>query len=250
MTSRRLIQLGAALAAVLAVLSALAEIPPGERAAAVLRDAVAGKEEGARLFALEKAATLRVSGLEEAARRAATSSDRVERSLALEILARIDVAGNGDLFLGALDSPFRSVRLRALKALVMLPDPSFAPRLIEVLEHDPDPDLRALAARGLGLPGAPEARAALRGALANGHPVVQAAAARALVAGGDLGIGRELLARARVATGTERRKLLGLVALVPDPGLVPPLAELLEDSDSVVRVAAAAAILSILEQSR
>ena len=250
MTSRPSIGLAAALAIVLAALPAPAEAPPSERAAEVLRDAVAGKDEGARLLALEKAATLRLPGLEAAARKAAYSADRVERMLALELLASIDVAGNRAVFLEALRSPFRSVRLRALRALLTLSDPNLAARFVEVLEMDPDPDLRALAARGLIPPCAPESRAVLRRAVATGHPVVQTAATRALVASGDLGIGIELLERARGARGAERRRLFGLVALVPDPDLVPLLGKQLEDPDQELRVSAAAAILSILGPPR
>ncbi len=236
----------AAFAASLLVRPALAEAPPGDRAAQVLRDAALGKDVGARLFALEKAPSGDVPGLEEAARRAAASPDRVEQATALEALARIGVARNRELFIEALGSPYRSVRLRALKALLTLSDPGLAQRFLSVLQNDPDPDLQALAAEGLGLRGLADGRAALARAIESGHPVVQRAAVRALVATGDLGFGSSLLARARSEVGPERRRLFALVALVPDPRLVPSLVELLEDPDGESRVAAAIAILSIL----
>ena len=250
MTSRPLLGLLAALAAVFSVPSVSAAVPARERAESALREAVSSADEGVRLFALERAAATSAPGLEAGARHAAASSDRVERCLALELLTRIDVAGNREVFVDALGSPFRSVRLRALKALETLSDKSLSPRLIEVLEHDPDPDLQALAARSLGNIGALDAREALHRAVTTGHPVVQTAATRALVAIGDLGVGRLLLERARVAGGSERRRLFGLVALVPDADLVPSLTALLEDPDREVRVAAAAAILNIVGPAR
>lgn len=250
MTIHTLIGLAAASAAVLTALPVSATVPPRERAESALREAVSSEDGGLRRFALEKALAAPAADLQAGARLAAASADRVERSLALELLARIDVSGNRALFVEALGSPYRSVRLRALVALESLSDRSLSPRLVEVLEQDPDPDLRALAARALGRAGAAEAREALQGAVESGHPVVQTAATQALVALGDLGAGRLLLERARAASGSERRRLFGLVALVPDAGLVPALTELLEDSDREVRVGAAAAILSILGPSR
>jgi HEAT repeat protein len=250
MTFCQHIGIAAAMAVVLAAQPAEAEVSPAERAAEVLREAAAGKDEGARLFVLEKATTVRVPGLEASARQAASSADRVARTLGLELLAAIDAAGNREVFLEALGSPYRSVRLRALRALLTLSDAGLATRFVEVLEKDPDPDLRALAARGLRPPCTPEAQAALRRAVATGHPVVQTAAVRALVANGDFEVGLELLERARGAFGAERRRLFDLVGLVPDPDLVPLLGKLLEDPDRELRAEAAAAILSSLGPSR
>ncbi|MFN7987127.1 MAG: HEAT repeat domain-containing protein [Thermoanaerobaculia bacterium] len=220
------------------------------RAAKVLADTATGKDEGARLFTLEKAPATGIPGLEEAARHSATSSDRTERALALALLARIDVSRNRDLFVEALRSPFRVVRLRALNGLLSLEDPALAPLFVSSLENDPDPDLRALAARGLGLAGLESGREALRKALENGPPVVQRAAVEALVASGDRSSGGRLLERARGASGQERLRLFRLVGLVPDPALVQQLTPLLDDPGAETRAAAAVAILSILEASR
>lgn len=226
------------------------EPPPAARAADVLREAGQSPDEGVRLLALERAGSVKVPSLEAAAIKATRSTDRIELSLALEALARIDVARNRDTFVAALRSEYRSVRLRGLRALLTLDDAGLTPRYVEVLAKDPDPDLRALAARGLGSPASPEGRAALRGAVAKDHPIVQNAAVKALVASGDLEIGHELLERARATSGPERRRLFGLVGLVPDPTLVPVLARLLEEPDAEVRVLAAAAIVTIESRGR
>ena len=221
----------------------------GEKAARVVLDAANGTEEVPRFLALERGPAS-LSGLAGAARRSAASADRVEKALALECLARVDAAASRPLFVEALGSPYRSVRIRALRALVEMRDPGLAPTFVRVLESDPDPDLRAIAAGGLALPGAAEGRAALRKALESESPVIQRAAVRALVASGDLGFGKALLSRAMSAVGAERHRLFGLVSLVPDPELVQALAAHFEDADLETRTAAALAALAILDATR
>ncbi|HOC42658.1 MAG TPA: HEAT repeat domain-containing protein [Thermoanaerobaculales bacterium] len=220
------------------------------KATDVLAAALTADAEGVRLQAARLAAELSTPGLEAAARALAASPDRFERSLALELLSHIDVGRNRDLFEAALTSPFRSVRVRAVQALATLKDPALAGPLVAMLANDIDPDLRALAAGALGATGGGDVRAALRRALADPHPVVQVAAVEALAASGDDEVGLELLGRAESAAPAEARRLLGLVALVPDRDLMPRLGTLLASPDPSVRSAAAAAILRIDERSR
>ncbi|HPW55936.1 MAG TPA: HEAT repeat domain-containing protein [Thermoanaerobaculaceae bacterium] len=227
-----------------------AEQSPVEHATAVLAEALTTEVEGVRLNAAALAAGLSTPGLEAAARTLAASPDRVARALALELLARIDVAGNRDLFEVAMTSPFRVVRVRAVRALATLKEQAEVRLLAAMLADDSDPDLRALAAGALGATGGEEARAALRRALADPHPVVQAAVVEALVASGEREIGFELLGRVHGAAPAEICRLLGLVAAVPDRELIPRLATLLASPEPSVRVAAAAAILRIDERTR
>lgn len=227
-----------------------AEESPVESATKVLAEALTSDVEGVRLDAAELAARLSTPGLEAAARTLAASPDRFARSLALELLARIDVARNRDLFEASMTSPFRSVRVRAVRALATLKDPAEVALLAAMLADDSDPDLRALAAGALGATGGEDARAALRRALADPHPVVQAAAVEALAASGEREVGLELLGRAQGAAPVETCRLLGLVAAVPDRELIPRLVALLASPDPSVRIAAAAAILRIDERTR
>lgn len=215
------------------------------KATEVLAEALTADAEGARLQAAKLAAELSTPGLEAAARALAASPDRYERTLALELLSRIDVEGNRDLFEAALTAPFRSVRVRAVGALATLKDPGLEGQLAAVLADDSDPDIRALAAEALGGTGGEQATAALRQALDDPHPVVQAAAVEALAAAGDHEVGFELLGRVESAAPPEARRLLGLTALVPDRELIPRIGELLASPEQSIRIAAAAAILRI-----
>lgn len=220
------------------------------RATEVLAEALTADAEGVRLQAAILAAELSNPGLQSAARTLAASPDRYERSLALELLAHIDVEGNRDLFEAALTSPFRSVRVRAVGALATLKDPGVEGQLASVLAGDSDPDIRALAAEALGGTGGEHAATALRRALDDPHPVVQAAVVEALAAAGDHEVGFELLGRVGSAAPPEARRLLGLTALVPNRELIPLIGELLASPEQSVRVAAAAAILRIDGRAR
>lgn len=227
-----------------------AEPPAVERAVQVLRDALVNGDDNHRVFTLERTADLHAPGLLDAARSAAGSPDRVSRTYALEMLASIDARGNREYFVDALASPYRSVRLRGLKALLSLNDETLAPRLIQVLQADPDPDLRALAARGLGAVGGQGVRQALKQALDDPHPVVPEAAVDGLVARGSLEVGFDLLDRARKAPSGEAARLLRLAGRVPNRDLVGELDDLLQAPNREVRVAAAAALLAVAERTR
>lgn len=220
------------------------------KATSILAEAMVTEAEGPRLQAMELAAGLSSPRLEDAARRAASSNDRVERTWALEALGRMDAAGNRAVFVDAMTSPYRTVRVRAVLALASIKDPDVVPLMASMLEKDVDPDLRALAARALGAMGGEDARSALRGALDDPHPVVQSAAVLGLVESGDTEVGIGLLRRAGKAEPQEASRLLGLAGQVPNRGLIPHLAELLASESSTVRIAAAAAILRIDERAR
>lgn len=238
------------LVAVASTASVLAEEPAVGTATALLAVAMGAEDEGPRLQAMELAAGLSTPGLEAAARRAAASNDRVERTWALELLARIDVARNQTVFVDAMASPYRSVRVRAVLALGSLKDPRVTGPLTSMLERDADPDLRALAAKALGATGGQDARSALRRALDDPHPAVKMAAVIGLVQSGDTEVGFDLLSHARKTEKGEACRLLGLVGRVPNRELIAGLAELLSSETPEVRIAAAAAILSIDEHAR
>jgi HEAT repeat protein len=240
----------AGIAMALAAVVASADDTEVAKATDVLAGAMTAQAEGLRLQAVKLAVELSTPGLEAAARTLAASPDRYERSLALELLANIDVERNRDLFEAAMTSPFRSVRVRAVQALATLKDPAVVGPLAAMLAGDGDPDLRALAADALGAAGGEDARAALRRALEDPHPVVLAAAVEALATSGDRQVGFELLGRAEGAAPPEACRLLGLVALVPDRELTPRLGALLASPEPSVRIAAAAAILRIDERAR
>jgi HEAT repeat protein len=203
-----------------------------------------------RSLALRASASLKEPALAEGARSAAHSADRYEQSLAIEILGNTDPAGSREQLLEALQSPFRGVRLRALRALAKLKDPRLADRIGDVLTADPDPDLRALAARALAETGAPAATLLLHQALDDQVAAVQEQIVLALVTVHD----RELvnLIRRRLANDPAEKVVqnLRLAALIPDPSLVPDLGPFLANAEPEVRALAAAAILSILEQAK
>lgn len=214
-------------------------------ARALLRLGMASEDSFLRWFSLRAARTLNDPELVAAARRLVDANDRYVQSLSLEFLAETDPAGNRDVFVRALDSPFRTVRIRAIRALEKLKDPTLVTRLGTVLTADPDAELRAMAARALGEIGSKQAIPVLSLALDDSSPVVQEEAVRALVALGDQRVVRTLKKRLAEAPPKERTKVVRLAALVPDASLIPSLGPLLADGDPEVRSFTAAAILSI-----
>jgi HEAT repeat protein len=173
------------------------------------------------------------------------SGDRYVQSLALEILANSNPAAGREAFLEALDSPFRTVRIRALRGLEKLKDRTVVARLGTVLSADSDPELRALAARVLGETHSAQAIAVLLVGLDDDSVLVQEETVRALVALGYRDLSRVL--RERLANGApkDRIRAVRLIALVPDPGLSDVLAPLLGDGDPELRAYAAAAVVAI-----
>lgn len=221
-----------------------------ERAVAIMSDGVSSDTEWISLKAWELAATLSTPELAAKAREAAHSPDRYTVALAIETLARIDVAGNKDIFLGALGSPFRTVRTRAIRALSTLATPEVVHPLGKVVATDSDPDLRALAAEGLGRAGGPVATEVLRRALNDPAQEVREAAVSALVAAGDQEIGSLLIARLSAARDDSLCGVLKLVSLVPEPELIPKLAPWLDSPAIDIRLCAATAVLKLSEPHR
>ena len=214
-------------------------------ARAVLRLGMASDDSFLRWFSLRAARTLNDPELAAAARPLVDANDRYVQSLSLEFLAETDLAGNRDVFVRALDSPFRTVRIRALRALEKLKDPTLVTRLGTVLTGDSDAELRAMAARALGATGSKQAIPVLSLALDDASPVVQEEAVRSLVVLHDQRVVRILKKRLAEAPPKERTKVVRLAALVPDASLIPSLGPLLADGDPEVRAFTASAILSI-----
>ncbi|MBI4518888.1 MAG: HEAT repeat domain-containing protein [Deltaproteobacteria bacterium] len=198
---------------------------------------------------LNAARSLREKDLTDDIRRLARSDDRYARSLALELLTRLDPQSGREEFLAALDSPFRSVRLRALQGLARLNDRALAERFGAVLTGDSDPDLRAFAARALAEIGGPEAVALLYRAVDDPIMTVQEEAVRGLVALHDGGIADVVRRRLNDHPPAAGDGIIRLAGLIPDRTLVDGLGPLLADPDPQVRASAAAAILSIVERT-
>jgi HEAT repeat protein len=212
---------------------------------ALLRRAVRSEDNYVRWFALRAMRTLEDRDLAAAVRPLADSGDRYLQALALEFLANADPQGSREVFLAALESPFRTVRLRALDGLGRLKDPTLAGRLGTVLVSDDDPEIRAFAARALGSSGSRQAVAAVMPGLDDANDLVREEAVLALVALGDEKIVDIVRERVSGAAPLERVRAIRLARLVADERIVQALGPLLGDGDPEVRAFAAGAILSI-----
>jgi len=215
----------------------------------LLRTSIESDQESLRWSGLRAARALSDRELAAAARQCVPKDGRYATALALELLAHTDVAAYRDVFLSVLSSPFRTVRLRALRALAGLKDPGLADRFAKVLTSDPDPELRAIAAEALGQTGAPKTTPALYRALDDPEAVVRQEAVRALVAIHDPGTAGAIKRRLSEAAPDRRVEIIRLAALVPDVDLARALGPLLGDPDARVRDYAAGAILSILAKT-
>jgi cyclophilin family peptidyl-prolyl cis-trans isomerase/HEAT repeat protein len=130
----------------------------------------------------------------EALRRAYPARDANSRRIAAEGLLAVwrfpTGAGRALSATRFVDHPDPDLRWRAALALVRLGLPEGTSRLVGLLD-DPDPRVRALAARGLAAPAADSAGVAtaalqgLAGALDDSHPHVRINAVRALATFGD-----------------------------------------------------------------
>lgn len=220
-----------------------------ELARALLGFALESDDSYVRWFALRAAQPLNDPALAPHARRALGKGDRYDKSLALDVLIGLDPAGNREHFLSALDSPFRSIRLRGLMGLAEIRDPVLAERFTEVISKDPDPDLRAFAVRALARTGSPQAPAGLYRALDDGVPAVQEEAVVALASLRSPGLTAVLRHRLNDAAPEDRSRALQLAGLVHDAAMIQEIAPFLGDPDPEVRAYAAAAILAISERN-
>lgn len=220
-----------------------------ETARALLATSMDSSDSYTRWYALRAAQIVDEPALIEAARRAFAKGDRYDRSLALDLLTKLDPAGSREELTQALESPHRSLRLRAVKGLTRFKDPALAPRFAEILAHDSDPDLRIFAVRALAETGSPEAPAALYGALEDNVGAVCEEVVQALVAlrsPGLIEVVRRILAE---APPEKRARAIRMAGLTRNPGLIEDLGPHLADGDPEVRAVAAAAILATSEHA-
>jgi HEAT repeat protein len=224
--------------------------PPGPKeledlSRALLEQSSRSEDSFTRWFALRAMRTLKDRELAEAGRSLANSEDRYVQVLALEFLANADPSGSRDVFLDKLESPFRSIRLRALRGLERLRDVTTISRLGTVLVSDDDPEIRAFAARTLGAMASRQAIAVLKPGLDDANDLVREESVTALVTLGDETIAEVMRERLAAASPVQRVQAIRLARLVPDPSIVAALAPLLGDDDPEVRTSAAGAILAI-----
>lgn len=176
---------------------------------------------------------------------------RYEQALALEILARVAPKESFAAFVTALDSPHRTVRLRALRALHDTDQrPTLEERIGALVTDDPDPDVRVVAVRTLRDWHAFAAMPQLRRAVSDPAPAVRQEAVAALVLLGDPEVAALVRQRLAEVPPEERARTLRLAGMVPVRSLLPVISPFLADSDPEVRSAAAAAVLRIATAER
>lgn len=199
-----------------------------------------------RWAAMRAARTLADPALAAPALRRLESDGRYEQALALEILTRAAPQASFAAFVTALDSPHRTVRLRALRALHDTDQrPAVEERIGALVTDDPDPDVRVVAVRTLRDWHAFDTIPQLRRAVEDPAPAVRQEAVTALVTLGDPEIATLVRQRLAEVPPQERARTLRLAGRVPSRGLLPVISPFLADSDPEVRSAAAAAVLSI-----
>jgi HEAT repeat protein len=224
--------------------TAPASDPLRHEAHTLLRGALHSPDLASRWAALRAARVLGDKEVAEAARTLALEGDGYERTLALEVISNADVGKSTELYLAALSSPFRSVRLRGLRALAA--DRRNIDPFVTTVTDDEDPELRAFAARTLGeCERTPAVTAALLRAAADRVHLVQEEAFGALARLGEPSLAGLLRARLNGASTEERLHVVRMMALVPDPTLLTDLGPLLADPDADVRAFAAAAVLTL-----
>ena len=202
-----------------------------------------------RWNALRAARTLNEPWIAEIVLPLCDSPDIIEQVLALEVVGNTDPVLGKTAFLDVLTSGERSLRLRGLLGLGALGDGDTVPNVVEIMNEDPDPDLRAAAARALGDIGDARASIPLYEAIESPFPPIREQAVEALMAVGDEGVGEYLVGRLREDDDPGELEILGLLALIPDPSLVGLIEPFLKHDDTNIRTMAAVAIFSILERS-
>jgi len=214
-----------------------------------LESALNSDQESIRWDALRAAGTLREPWIAEIVVPLCDSPDIMERGIALEAVASSNPEKGRDAFLRALISGERSIRLRGVGGLAALGDHDTVPYLVTIMNDDPDPDLRAAAARALGEIGDPQASIHLYEAIESPFPPVRKFAVISLLTIGDESVGTYLVGELREGQDPGELEILKLLALIPDPTLIEAISPYLEHSDNDVRTQAAAAVFSILERS-
>jgi HEAT repeat protein len=214
-----------------------------------LESALHNDHEIVRWDALMAAGTLSETWIAEIVLPLCDSPDIIERGLALEVVASSNPEKGRDAFLRALISGERSIRLRGVLGLAALGDDDTVPNLVTIMNDDPDPDLRAAAARALGDIGDVTASIHLYEAIESPFPPVRTYAVRSLLMIGDEDVGTYLVGRLQERGSPGENGILRLLALIPDPTLIGPIIPYLEHSADDVRTQAAAAVFSILERS-
>jgi HEAT repeat protein len=150
----------------------------------------------------------------------------------------------------AVGSEYRPVRVRGLRGLIEQADESLVPTFAGILGDESDPNLRALAARGLGRTGSMLATAVLRRALHDPSEVVQEEVIQALVALDFDELAATLAANLASASDTaERVRWIRLMRYLRDERNIEILAPTLQDPDPQVRTYGAASILAILNRA-
>lgn len=222
-----------------------------ERAAATsrqqLESALRSKDMNQRWTAMRVARYLKEPWIAEIALSYCDAPDMIERVLALEVVANTNPEVGKSVFLKALSSGERALRLRGLLGLAALGDPDTVPDLVKIMRDDPDPDLRVSAAQALEDIGDLKASIALYEGIESEYPPMREQAVLTLIAIGDAGLRDYLIDRLVNEHNPGREEVLRLLALVPDRSLVSVIEPYLSHEDEVTRVLAAAAILSILE---
>jgi len=224
-----------------------------ERAAATsrrqLESALTSEDMNQRFPALRAARYLNEPWISEIVLPLCDSPDFIERVLAIEVITNTNPQLGRAVFLNALTSGERALRLRGLLGLAALGDTETVPHLVEIMKNDPDPDLRVAAAQALGDMGDLRASIALYEGIESDYPPMREQAVLALVAIGEDGVGEYLIDRLENDHFPGRNEVLRLLALVPYRYLISAIEPFLAHEDKVTRVLAAAAILSILEGS-
>jgi HEAT repeat protein len=214
-----------------------------------LRLALASNDGNIRFPAMRVARSFNESWIAEIVAPLCQSPDFMERVLALEVVTNTDPERCRASFMEILTSGERALRLRGLLGLAALGDPRTVTEIVRVMKEDLDPDLQAVAAKALGNLGGIRASDALYNAIEDDYFPVREQAVLALIAIGDGGLGVHLIDRLRNDNYPGEAEILRLMALVPDPSLVPVIEPYLMNDDHEKRTLAAAAILSILERS-
>ncbi|MEO8601708.1 MAG: HEAT repeat domain-containing protein [bacterium] len=213
----------------------------------LMQRAMRSEDSFERWAGLRTARFLRDPTLAAAARAQLHSGSRYEEALALEILQNSDPENSRSDFIAALESPYRTVRLRALRALRPHSDETLVARVSILATSDSDPDIRVLAVRILQQWSARGAIAPLRRGLRDPVPAVQQETVRALVALGDSELTAMIRQRIETAPPEERVAVLRLASLVPRRELLVAIGPFLGDADVEVRVAAAGAVIAITQ---